>query len=103
MRQTRQDSNLRFGAVLHRYPRAPSSYLQPLSHATDARWLYLVAALFATACTATPVAVCPEPVKYSTADQAAAAAELRTIPEPCILCRFMADYAQERAKLRVCK
>jgi len=55
------------------------------------------------ACTATPVAVCPEPVAYTEKEQRDAAAELRAIPEPCVLCRFMADYGQERAKLRACQ
>ena len=55
------------------------------------------------ACTATPVAVCPEPVVYTTAEQKAVADELRAIPAPCMTCRFMTDYAQERAKLRVCQ
>lgn len=53
--------------------------------------------------TASPVAVCPEPVVYSPEDQKAARAELAAVPEPCVLCRFMADYAQERAKLRECQ
>ena len=59
--------------------------------------------LLLTACTATPVALCPAVVPYDTATQAAASAELKAIPEPCVLCHMMADYAQERAKLRACQ
>ena len=67
------------------------------------RVLCLLTLIFATACTATPVAVCPEPVVYTAAEQKAVADELRAIPAPCVTCRFMTDYAQERAKLRVCQ
>lgn len=68
-------------------------------------WLLAVAVALSplAACTATPVAVCPEPVVYTLAEQQAVAAELRAIPAPCVTCRFMTDYAQERAMLRACQ
>lgn len=68
------------------------------------RWIAaLSSAALLAACTGSPVAVCPAPVVYTPEEQKAASDELRAIQEPCMLCRFMVDYAQERARLRACQ
>lgn len=78
--------------------------------------LYIAPLLLATACAPVPVAVCPEPVPYSTEDQNKAADELCRLVglEPgctkeqmsqrprSTLDRFMTDYGALRAALRAC-
>jgi hypothetical protein len=65
--------------------------------------LYLLPLLFATACTHTPVAVCPAIVPYTAEQQTQAADELDALPAGSILPRFMTDYGVLRAKLRTCQ
>lgn len=66
------------------------------------RGLYLSALLLTTACTHTPVAVCPAVVEYSEGQQAEAADELLTLPAGSILTQMMVDYGELRARLRTC-
>jgi hypothetical protein len=83
-----------------------------------ARRFYILPALLAiTACSHTPVAVCPAPVPYDAATQAAAADELCQLVGLQANCtaeemaarpqstldRFMTDYGVLRAKLRACQ
>lgn len=56
-----------------------------------------------TACSTTPVAVCPAIVPYSLEQQTKAAQELESLPRPSMLERFMQDYGELRARLRACK
>jgi hypothetical protein len=64
---------------------------------------YLLPLLLATACTHTPVAVCPAIVPYTAEQQTQAADELSALPAGSILPRFMTDYGVLRAKLRECQ
>jgi hypothetical protein len=58
---------------------------------------------FVTACSHTPVAVCPSIVSYTQGEQTQAADELSALPAGSILPRFMTDYGVLRAKLRECQ
>jgi hypothetical protein len=70
---------------------------------SSARALYLLPLLLATACTHTPVAVCPAIVNYTAEQQTQAANELDALPAGSILPRFMTDYGVLRARLRECQ
>jgi hypothetical protein len=59
--------------------------------------------LLLSACTHTPVAVCPAIVPYTAEQQIQAADELSALPAGSILPRFMTDYGVLRAKLRECQ
>lgn len=63
----------------------------------------VVLLLFLTACTGTPITICPPIVPYTKADQQAASAELDTLPKPSTLGRFMTDYGRLRDVLRACQ
>jgi hypothetical protein len=58
---------------------------------------------FVTACSHTPVAVCPAIVPYTPEQQTALADELDTLPPQSMTRRFMTDYGVLRAKLRECQ
>ena len=68
--------------------------------------VYLTLILFGvlTGCaTAIPVPVCPAVIPYSAEDQTKAADELDALPPGSVLPRFMADYGELRARLRMCQ
>lgn len=66
-------------------------------------WLAPLAFLAITACTSTPVAVCPAVVPYTQGEQTRAADELGTLAKPSMLGQMMADYGQLRERLRACQ
>lgn len=68
-----------------------------------ARFYLLPVLLAITACTSTPVAVCPAIVDYSPGIQAEAADEILALPPGSVLVQFMQDYASLRARLRECQ
>jgi hypothetical protein len=63
----------------------------------------IVAVLAITACSHTPVAVCPAIVPYTPEQQTQVADELETLPPDAMTRRFMTDYGVLRAKLRSCQ
>lgn len=60
-------------------------------------------AFILSACSHTPIPICPAVIPYSLEQQAQVADELGTLPPDAMTRTFIRDYGIERARLRACQ